>query len=140
MIIVGTMAVAITIGSGIWSDETSTGLDGKSGALRTKDASVPAQHQTIKESDSFLTALGVKSDEEVYDALYNGRSLADIAAANYGDVQSIIDLQIDEMTQQLNQRLANGSLTPDKYEAQKAELKEIITSSVYGQKLPAESV
>ncbi|MNY81751.1 hypothetical protein D3C86_2234750 [compost metagenome] len=66
--------------------------------------------------------------------MYSGQSLAQIASANQGDVQQVIDLQLAELTQQLDERLAAGSLTQEQYEAQKAELPAIVASSVHGQR------
>ncbi|GAA3403190.1 hypothetical protein ACFFNY_06135 [Paenibacillus hodogayensis] len=82
--------------------------------------------------DEFHLALGVSSDEEVYDALYDGRSLADIADANQRDVQQLIDLQVAQLSEQLDRRYESGSLPAHQYEAHKAELRLMIADSVYG--------
>lgn len=135
IIIVGTMAIAITIGGVVWSDETSAHVFGplnKSNTTKIKTADLQHNNEKICLKDDMLQALGVSSDEEIYDALYNGKSLADIAEGNHVEVQSIIDLQIAELTDQLDSRLANGSITPNQYLAQKSELTDIITDSVFG--------
>ncbi|MFD0712027.1 hypothetical protein [Paenibacillus sp. GCM10027626] len=128
MIIAGTMAFAIAVS--MLSDETSassiTGAAPKSGVQPT------LTEKAAPQEDCFLEALGAASEEDVYDALYNGQSLSQIAESNEADVQPIIDLQIAEMTVQLNERLLSGSLTLGEYHAQLAELPEIITRSVYG--------
>ncbi|MNC78493.1 hypothetical protein D3C75_1307140 [compost metagenome] len=54
----------------------------------------------------------------------------DIAEENGGNIAGVIDLQVSQLTEQLNQRLASGSITRQQYTAQKAELKEIVTQSV----------
>ncbi|WP_274648654.1 SHOCT domain-containing protein [Paenibacillus humicola] len=131
IIIVGTMAFVITVSGGIWADKTSASPLSKSGSFKTKDGGTPARHHTAGQ-DAFLRGLGASSDEDVFTALYNGKSLADIAAANHADIQSIIDLQVSELTRQLQERLARGSITPDQFEAQKAELPGLITGSAYG--------
>ncbi|MNC67173.1 hypothetical protein D3C75_1176460 [compost metagenome] len=54
----------------------------------------------------------------------------DIAEESGGNIVSVIDLQVSQLTEQLDQRLASGSITRQQYAAQKAELKEIVTQSV----------
>jgi len=130
-ILVGTMAFAISVGSNIWSSDTSSADPLKSISTSKMKSSSSALNPAA--DAKFQKLLGVSSDDEIYDALYQGYSLADIAAANNGDVQEIIHLQIAEMTEQLDARLEQGSLTPAAYQAQKKELPEIITKSVHGQ-------
>lgn len=81
--------------------------------------------------NDLLHLLGLASEEDIYNAQYNGQSLADIAQANHVDVQKVIDLQLAELTEQLNERLSCGSITPEQYQAHHAELPEIIMRSVY---------
>jgi len=133
IIMAGTVAFVITLA--MWSEES-----GASAAIAQLDKSsvrsnVKEACSTIQSADAPVTlreALGASSDEEVYDALYIGKSLADIAEENGADVQNVIDLQVAELTEQLDKRLASGSIPPDVYEAQKLEVADIITRSVYG--------
>jgi cobalamin biosynthesis protein CbiD len=125
--IVGTMALTITISGGVWSKETNAN------ASHSTLESLDAHNVQVAVKDDFLQALGASSDEEVYDSLLQGRSLADIADDNHGDVQRIINQQIAELTEQLDVRLANGSLLPHDYQAQKSEIRNIIKKSVYTQ-------
>ncbi|OCT15847.1 hypothetical protein A8709_09475 [Paenibacillus pectinilyticus] len=81
--------------------------------------------------EDLLHVLKLSSEEDIYQAQYNGYSLADIAKANQVDVQKVIELQLAELTEQLQVRLYNGSITPEQYLAQRAELPEIIIKSVY---------
>lgn len=81
--------------------------------------------------EDLLHVLKLSSEEDIYTAQYNGYSLADIAKANQVDVQKVIELQLAELTEQLQMRLFNGSITPEQYLAQRAELPEIISKSVY---------
>ncbi|MDD9270932.1 hypothetical protein ACFPES_28180 [Paenibacillus sp. GCM10023248] len=85
----------------------------------------------ISSQNDLLHLLGLVSEDEIYNAQYNGRSLADIAQANHVDVQKVIDLQLAELTEQLQERLFSGSITPEQYQAHHAELPEIIMRSVY---------
>ncbi len=86
-----------------------------------------------QQQDPFLSTLGADSDEDVYDDLYEGGSLADTARRNNKSPQAVIDLQVAQMNELLTQRLIDGSITPDTYRAQKEELTELIVKSVYGQ-------
>src|SRR5258708_6450325 len=107
IIIIGTMTVVVTISAGIFSEKTSAqghllSLN-KSGAYNiTNKTDPPSQNISIK--DDLQHVLGVSSDEEIHDALYNGKSLANIAEDNNLDVQNVIDLQVAELTAQLDLR------------------------------------
>ncbi|MNI59830.1 hypothetical protein D3C73_1150100 [compost metagenome] len=119
VMIVGTMIVAISFGGTAW---------GKPALNASPVAKWSAT--SVADKDDLLKALNQSSDEELYDALYDGKSLMDIAEENGGNIAGVIDLQLSQLTEQLNQRLASGSITRQQYAAQKAELKEIVTQSV----------
>ncbi|MHA6532148.1 SHOCT domain-containing protein [Paenibacillus sp. BAC0078] len=119
VMIVGSMIVAISFGGTAW---------GKPLASASPVAKWSAT--SVAEKDDLLEALNQSSDEELYDALYDGKSLKDIAADNGGSIDSVINLQVAQLTQQLDARLASGSITQQQYTAQKAELKEIVAQSV----------
>jgi hypothetical protein len=124
---IGTLASAITFGDGAWVDKTSARTPNQ---LKTPLRS--ALNSEAANKDKFLEALGAGSDEEVHDALNNGKSLAAISDDNNKDIQIIIDLHLAEMTAQLDSRLASGSLSFMQYQAQKSELAEILTRSAFG--------
>ncbi|WP_442601964.1 hypothetical protein [Paenibacillus sp. KN14-4R] len=140
-IMVGTMAFAITIGFTFWKEDNQVHaasiqlvkVDTQTTDKQEELTSV-SPYTDLNNNESFKMTLGASSDEDIYDALYDGKTLADIAAGNNQDVQSIINLQVAEMTAQLDERLASGSITPTVYHAQKSELSSIITDSVYGHK------
>jgi hypothetical protein len=134
IIIIGSMVFALTMGTGVWSDEASASPLEEYGAYDIKEPEPPAPSVNVVMNDDLIEVLGVSSDEEIYDALYSGKSLAEIASANHMDVQNVIDLQIAQLTEQLNTRLASGNLSFDQYQAHKSELMEIITKSAYGHK------
>ncbi|MFC5653118.1 hypothetical protein ACFPYJ_29210 [Paenibacillus solisilvae] len=125
--IIGTMAAAISFGSGIGSAKTSADPLDRSNTIYIAQTGEKSEVPT----DDLQQLLGVSSDQEIYDALYEGKSLADIASANHTDVQHVIDLQIGELTAQLDERLASGSLSQTDYDLQKSELTELITASTY---------
>jgi hypothetical protein len=118
MLLISTMALTLSMGGTTWIDPL------RASPIANKQNTVP-----IKED--LLHVLGLSSEEDIYIAQYNGLSLADIAEANKVDVQKVIELQLAELTEQLNLRLSSGSISPEQYEAQRAELPEIIIKSVY---------
>ncbi|MBW5447234.1 hypothetical protein GE107_14350 [Cohnella sp. CFH 77786] len=134
MIMAGTVAATITIGGGLWTDGTSAASPAATSfSVQAPSANSAATAETKRKKDGFLERLGKSSDDELYEALYAGQSLADIASEAGKDVQAVIDLQVAELTEQLDARLASGMLSAQAYEAQKAELPEIVARSVYGQ-------
>ena len=128
MLLIGTMAAALSFGSGVGATKTSADPQDKSnvsyiGIVQPEDKEAP--------NDDLQQLLGVSSEQEIYDALYAGQSLADIANANNTHVQHVINLQVAELTAQLDARLASGNLSVGNYHLQKAELEEMVTASTY---------
>lgn len=118
VMVVGTMIVAISFGGINWNKTTVNAMP------------VAKWSSTgVADKDELLTALNQESEEELYAALYDGKSLKEIAAANNGDLEHVINLQVAELTWQLDQRLASGSISSLQYSAQRAELKELVTES-----------
>lgn len=135
ILMASTIAIAITISSVMWNDETSTSslmspMDKSDTYNKSEESNLSLYHTSAKED--LIEVLGVTSDEDIYDALFEGKSLADIAIDNQMDIKQVINLQTAELTEQLDLRLASGSISPEVYEAQKSELTAIITHSVYG--------
>jgi hypothetical protein len=142
IIIVGTMAIVITFSAGMFGNDAnaqtlSISID-KSGNFNNSKETNPSADatHTITTGDDITQILGVESDEALYEALYTGNSLADIADNNQVPLQSVIDLQVAELTQQLDSRLASGSITPITYLLQKSELPDIITKSIHVRMTP----
>ncbi|WP_379142116.1 hypothetical protein [Paenibacillus sp. sgz500992] len=123
VMIVGTMIVAMSFGGTTW---------GKPAAVAAAAAPVAkwSTSTNVADKDELLEALNQSSDEELYEALYDGKSLHDIAVENGGNIDSVIHLQVAQLTQQLDARLASGSITSEQYTAQKAELSELVAQSV----------
>ncbi|WP_322924028.1 hypothetical protein [Paenibacillus campi] len=121
---ISTLLLGIAISSLLLGEQANA----QSVAKTSNGSSVVRQQQ-----DRFLSTIGANSDEDVYDELYGGGSLADTARRNHKNPQAIIDLQVAQMNEMLTQRLIDGMITPDTYRAQKDELTELITKSVYGQ-------
>jgi hypothetical protein len=119
VIIVGTMVVAMSFGG--------TALD------KASASAAPVfkwSNSSVADTDELLEALNQSSDEELYEALYSGKSLERIAAENQGNIGSVINLQVAQLTKQLDLRLASGSITEEQYATYAEELQEIVTESV----------
>lgn len=125
VVIVGTMAVVITINPSLSGYLASVAF----AAHASKASSLSIT--TLSPKSELNNALGVSSDKEVYDALLEGQSLADIAEARGQDADSVIGLQIKELQEQLQQRLEQGNLTQEAYEQQLREIPELIAGSVH---------
>lgn len=125
--VAGTVALTITFVGGGWISKDSHA------ALYNRLEKSEPSNVRMAVKDDFLQALGAASEEEVYHSLLQGQSLADIAGTHQKDIEQLIHLQTAELTTQLDARLANGSLPAEVYEAQKAELTEMIRKSVYGE-------
>lgn len=124
IIIAGTMALSISICSLLQGD--------KSGAEASTRMNAPSETNSAV-TDDLRAALGVESDEDIYDALYEGQTLAELAERNGKDAETVVDLQVAQLAEQLSLRLASGCLSPERYEAHLAELREIVARSVYGE-------
>ncbi|MEO3946915.1 hypothetical protein [Gorillibacterium sp. CAU 1737] len=131
ILIIGTMAAALTAGSGVGAAQAESRALDTSMKLRAPSAIVRTVESTRKEDDLRET-LGLASDDELYDELYEGKSLAEIAREHSKDAQVVIDLQVAQLEGQLRERLNAGSITYAQYAAHLAELEAVVTRSVYG--------
>lgn len=120
VMIVGTMVVVMSFGG--------TAL---SGSITSASPVAKWFSTGVTEKDDLLEALNQSTDEELYESLYEGKSLHDIAADQGGDINDVIKLQTAQLAQQLDDRLRSGSITEERYAAHKAELKEIVEQSVF---------
>ncbi|AHM64007.1 hypothetical protein ACT3XG_01455 [Paenibacillus polymyxa] len=126
MLVICTLLLALSIGqSSTWGSRANAAALAPERALHVQD-------NEASKDDDLLKALGISSDEQLYDALYNGQTLADIAQTHNQDAQAIVDLQVAQLTEQLDQRLANKSITLEQYQAHKAELTQVVAKSVFG--------
>jgi Rod binding domain-containing protein len=120
VIIVGTMIVVMSFGNSALGDSVA-------------NASPVAMWSftDVSEKDDLLEALHQSSNEELYESLYAGKSLYDIAADQGGDIAKVIQLQLSQLTAQLDNRLRSGSISAEQYNAHKEELKEVVEQSVF---------
>ena len=121
-LIAGTMLISISFNSAICPSP----VKGTTSIARFLDAG-----KSTQSPDKFQQVLGVANDQEIYDALYGGQSLAELAQSRDGNVDELIRLQVNELTEQLNSRLASGSLSAHAYQAQLEELPAIVAESVH---------
>jgi hypothetical protein len=131
MIMIGTIAFAITVSSGFWGNTASAQL------LITIDEldstkMLPMNHDDNE--DELHDMLGYKSEQEFTEALSNYSSLAEIAEVQQVDVQKIIALQSSQLMDQMVNRLTKGELSLHEFGSITAEVPEIIRKSVYGDK------
>lgn len=78
-------------------------------------------------------ALGL-SVEELRTALADGGSIADVAAEQNVDVQTVIDAMVAEATTAIDEKVAAGDLDADRAEEMKANLVERVTAMVNGER------
>lgn len=125
VVIIGTMAFVITLGNNL------TGCFISSSTVASPFKLLNLNHTPDSEGDAFNDVLGLTTDDAAYNALLEGKSLADIAESNQQDISGVVELQIRQMQEQLNQRLLQGSLSQQSYDEQMKELPTIIESSVH---------
>lgn len=117
--IIGTMVVIMSFGS--------TAL----GSSITSANSAAKWCSTDVADKDLLDALNQSFEEELYESLYGGKSLYDIATAQGGDIESVIDLQMTQLGRQLDDRLRSGSISAEQDVAHKKELRDIVEQSVF---------
>ncbi len=123
VVILGTMALVITINPSMSSFVTSLTY----AAPPSKQSSL--SNKAERPEDELNRVLGASSDREVYDALLEGQSLADIAESRGQDANQVVQLQIAQLQEQLQKRLDEGSITREIYELQLQELPELVAES-----------
>lgn len=126
VVIIGTMALVIIINPQFSGYLTSLAYIANS----SKESSLA--HSSGQEESELDRLLGISSEQEVYDALLEGQSLAELAEANGQLPQQVVDLQVKQLQEQLLQRVNEGTLTQEAYELQVSELPELLANSVYG--------
>ena len=78
---------------------------------------------------SGATALGISTDD-LRTALQDGKSIADVAAEQGVDVQTVIDAMVSEASTRIDEAVTAGKLTAEEAATRKAELTERITEAV----------
>jgi polyhydroxyalkanoate synthesis regulator phasin len=86
-------------------------------------------HHMIFGLDTAATALGV-STEDLRTALADGKSIADVAAEQAVDVQTVIDALVAQASTRIDEAVADGRLTEEEAATRKTEVTEKITELV----------
>ncbi len=127
MFMIATLAVALTLGSlGTSSDTRASAAAELMNVADRAEAESP-----VASEDDFLQVLGASSDDDVYEQLQSGMSLAAIADRNQSDVRQLIQLQTTQMQQLLQDRLLQGQISFAEYESQLEELESLLTESAH---------
>jgi hypothetical protein len=79
---------------------------------------------------STAALLGYATAADLQTALVSGTSIADLAAAKGITVQSVIDLQAAQIIKDLDQKLADKTITQAQYDTKKADSTKIATNLV----------
>ena len=146
MMITSTMALTIALGGG-WFAHTTASADPAAGtSAQKKNASPATNSHTSKSSksinankgaghgrytDELVSALGVTADE-LKEARKAGSTIAEIAASNQVDVQTVIDKLVAAGKSELQQQLTDGNITQSQYDQRVAGLNERVTDLVNG--------
>lgn len=124
VMIVGTMVVTMSFAGTAWGRSAISPIPLAKWSIvniDTKDES----------RDELLSALNLQSEDDLVQDLYAGKSLRMIADENDGDFDEIIALQIRQLKEQLDQRLASGSISSEQHAVQSGELEELVTESAH---------
>jgi hypothetical protein len=78
-------------------------------------------------------AIGIEEDA-LRSALQDGQTIAEVAAANDVDVQTVIDAIVADMNSHLDQAVTDGRLTQDQANEMKANAEERATALVNGER------
>lgn len=89
-------------------------------------------HRGFRSFDTLTDVLGVEA-EELREALMDGQSVADIAAANGVDVQTVIDALVAEANARLDEAVAAGRIDEADADEKRADIEEKITARVNGE-------
>lgn len=134
-IMIGTIVIMITLNGGPGKDGLNTAeaatltLLGTASQAELEEAGALAYAEA---NDPLTQAIGEDADAVIYDALLEGKSLADVAQTHGADVDGLIRHQVAQLSVQLDERLASGSISEEAYAAQSGELYEIVARSVHG--------
>jgi hypothetical protein len=82
--------------------------------------------------DAVSGLLGITSDE-LKTELRSGKSLAEIATEKGVDTQKVIDAIVAEMTEKVNEKVAEGKITQDQADTMLANAVERVTAMVNGE-------
>jgi uncharacterized protein (DUF433 family) len=117
------------------------GVVGAQDATATPKPTVPTV-STVAAVTPIRTVIQVVADEtglkpaDITRQMAQGMTLADIIQANKGNVQTVIDQSVTEITDEINQAVATGKMTQDRANQILAALKDQITQGINGDLFP----
>ncbi|MBB6019137.1 hypothetical protein HNR77_000194 [Paenibacillus sp. JGP012] len=120
---VGTMIVTMSFAGTAWGKSAISPIP------MPKWSIVDLDNSSESEDDELLGALNQSSEEELADKLYQGQSLRSIAQNSGGNYDRVIAIQIKQLQEQLDERLANGSISSEQHALQSMEVAELIIES-----------
>lgn len=132
-IMISTIVIMITLNGGPGKDGLRT-ADAASLAFLDTTASTADRDEApaAASCDPLDAAIGEDADNVIYYSLLEGKSLAEVADDHEADVDSLIQYQVSQLSAQLDERLASGSISEETHAAQSLELYEIVSRSVHG--------
>ncbi|MGV2963829.1 hypothetical protein [Paenibacillus sp. AGC30] len=122
VIIIGTMIVTMSFAGTAWGHSAIS-------PIPTAKWSIVDLDTREGNSDELLSALNQASEADLYQELYSSKSLRTITEENNGNLDEVIAIQIRQLREQLDERLASGSISSEQHAAQQAELEELVTQS-----------
>ncbi|WP_339303129.1 hypothetical protein [Paenibacillus sp. FSL R5-0519] len=122
VIIIGTMFVTMSFAGTAWGQSAVSPIPTAKWSIVDLD---PGEGS----SDELLSALNQSSEEDLYQKLYNGKSLRTITEENRGNLDEVIAIQVRQLREQLDERLASGSISSKQHAAQQAELEALVKQS-----------
>jgi len=90
-------------------------------------------HRGFKSGETLTEVLGIE-EEALREALMDGQSIAEIAAAEGVDVQTVIDALVADANARLDEAVAEGRIDAADADEKRAELEEMITARVNGER------
>lgn len=127
VIIIGTMIVTMSFSETAWGQSAIS-------PIPTAKWSIVDLDTRERSGDELLSALNQPSEADLYEELYSGKSLRTITEESNGNLNEVIAIQVRQLKEQLDERLANGSISSEQHAAQQAELEELVrqsTNTVY---------
>lgn len=92
----------------------------------------PGRGHGMRHLDAVAEALGITQDD-LRTALQGGQTVAEVAAANDVDVQTVVDAVVDEHRQRLEEAVADGELTQEQADERLAAAEVRATAMVNGE-------
>lgn len=109
-------------------------------AQETPAAPVPTTE--VGRANPIRTVLAIIADETdlgeraIIRQFAAGTSLVSLIEDNNGDVQTVIDQSVEQITVQVNEALANGTITQERADRVLANLRDVITEAINGELFP----